>query len=747
MTAAECLRLRKSDILSLWERLVRAELRGAATRQHAVLINSLPLVIDELVKELSGQRPRLSAVRGAGLSHATQRAAIDSYSLDQVQSEYTLLRRAIFEVLEREVLVGARERNIVLDFLASIRLATTREFMRLSHVRIAESEERLALALEAARMGIFDLDLRNNKLRWSETLKSLWGYRQGEFDETIEAFWARLHADDRAQVGRAFQAALAHRDSFYAECRVVWPDQSVHWIEANGRVYRDEDCRPYRMTGTAMDITGRKRIESDLRLSEAKFRRIYESNMVGLAFANFSGDVFEANDYMLSLMGFTPQDLKEGRINWIRLTPPEYLTHDQRAFVEMKARGTCKPFEQPLIRKDGRQVWVMVTAAFVDDRQSRYIALMIDITERRRISEALLDSERKMRLINNLIPQVIWTVTPDGVPGHFNQNWYRYTGFSPDKPWNVRWDEIVHPEDIDEVAQRWREVQRTGEPFSAEFRFKRFDGTYRWFLARAEPMRDATGKIVEWFGTSTEIDDQKRALQLSEEEQRLREQFVSMLSHDLRNPLSAAMATAQIIARMPGDPERVGGLAQRIFEDLGRANKMIQDLLDVNRIRAGKPLPVQIERCDLVRIAERACSDLSAIHGDRFKLRMPRSLEGYWSARDLHRLLDNLLVNAVKYGRTDTPVEVALRDDGTTVEISVHNEGKSISPEDLARLFKPFVRTGSAQGGKSQGWGIGLTVVRGVAQAHAGRVEVESAPGAGTTFRVTLPKDARGCQS
>jgi signal transduction histidine kinase len=201
--------------------------------------------------------------------------------------------------------------------------------------------------------------------------------------------------------------------------------------------------------------------------------------------------------------------------------------------------------------------------------------------------------------------------------------------------------------------------------------------------------------------------------------------------------------TAQMIARHPDRVDRIPSLAARIVDSLGRADKMIEDLLDANRIRAGKGLPIEVEECDLTQIAERVCEELISVHGDRFRRQMPNSLVGYWSCKNLYRLLENLLTNGIKYGFSDAPVTLKIAERGSMVEISVHNFGQPIPLEDQKRLFDPFVRSKSAVSSQRKGWGLGLTLVRGVAEAHGGHVEVQSEKETGTTFRVTLPRDAR----
>jgi signal transduction histidine kinase len=219
------------------------------------------------------------------------------------------------------------------------------------------------------------------------------------------------------------------------------------------------------------------------------------------------------------------------------------------------------------------------------------------------------------------------------------------------------------------------------------------------------------------------------------------------LSHDLRNPLSAVKTNAQIIVRYPDQVERHRVLGNRIVHSVERADQMIQNLLDATRIRAGERLPLEIGECDLRQTVEDALTELSSALGDRFVLQASGPVIGFWSCDQVRRVIDNLVTNAVKYGAVGTPIRVGLREAKGEVLISVHNEGQPLTPEEQSSLFKPFSRTQTAMRSGKAGWGLGLTLVQGVAEAHGGKVEIESEAKKGTTFIVTLPRDARPYQA
>lgn len=223
-----------------------------------------------------------------------------------------------------------------------------------------------------------------------------------------------------------------------------------------------------------------------------------------------------------------------------------------------------------------------------------------------------------------------------------------------------------------------------------------------------------------------------------------RDTFVATLTHDLRSPLSSAMTRAELIRLHPGSSEEVRGWAEGILDAVRRADRMISDLLDAARVDSREGLSLDMEHCDLKEIAAEACRELSSRHGDRFTIDVDGATTGFWNRDGLRRVLDNLLANALKYGEAERPITIGIRRVDDHVLLTVHNYGSIIPAEEQQKLFRPFHRTRTAYASRARGWGIGLTLVKGVAEAHGGMVKVESYRKEGTTFTVDLPADARG---
>lgn len=234
----------------------------------------------------------------------------------------------------------------------------------------------------------------------------------------------------------------------------------------------------------------------------------------------------------------------------------------------------------------------------------------------------------------------------------------------------------------------------------------------------------------------------ERAQRLLEQERQIRERFVAALAHDLRTPLTAASASVQLVRRGMAAPEKLESILDRVLGCLDRANRMIQSLLDVHRLKAGQGLSLEFRFCDLKGVVDAVVEELSAVHGARFVAQIEGNVHGRWCCDSLRRVTENLLTNAVKYGAESAPVTIRLRQEDAWVELQVHNHGEPISPDEKRRLFQAFQRTVAAEKSGQPGWGLGLALVHGIVEAHRGSLEVISEPERGTTFRVLLPKDS-----
>lgn len=302
--------------------------------------------------------------------------------------------------------------------------------------------------------------------------------------------------------------------------------------------------------------------------------------------------------------------------------------------------------------------------------------------------------------------------------------------------------ELTHPDDrellINKVPRNGKS-HKEGEVWNIEKRYLQKDGTPIWVMISCALYPMIENQPPKVIATIIDITEKKQI-------ESLKDQFINTLTHDLRTPLSVIDMSAQLLQAKASDAQIVLKLTDRIAINAKRCDSMIQDLLDTSRIRSGHGVSVQMEHCDLSHIVQETIDGLTSLHGDRFILTGPASVKGYWSAPAIRRIIENLCGNAIKYGAKNFPVLISVEHDDSDVSIAVKNRGEPIPKENMSTLFQQFSRARSAQASGKLGWGIGLTIVKGITEAHCGEITVHSSEHDGTTFTVILPMDARPCQ-
>ncbi|MBA2403986.1 MAG: HAMP domain-containing histidine kinase [Bdellovibrionales bacterium] len=308
-------------------------------------------------------------------------------------------------------------------------------------------------------------------------------------------------------------------------------------------------------------------------------------------------------------------------------------------------------------------------------------------------------------------------------------------------------------ESIDRTMVRKRfdkmESTRVGKKHGNE-RAKSFDYTMDQMIMEYHILRQVVCDVMEeeipltvaereLIVSSVEQAVNDAATEFSNTLKNLQEHLSQILAHDLRNPIAAAKISAQIILKQPDDQDSSVNKASRIIACMDRIDGMIIDLLDASRVRAGEGLPLAFKECDLDWIAREVVFEMNIAHEDRFIVLSHGKCVGNWNSDGLRRLIENLASNAVKYGAPNTTITLTLEQDDESATFSLHNVGDPIPASYQVNLFQKFKRAKSAE--EKVGWGLGLTVVKGMVDAHRGSILVESELNKGTTFIVRIPKD------
>lgn len=444
------------------------------------------------------------------------------------------------------------------------------------------------------------------------------------------------------------------------------------------------------------------------------------------------------------LLSMTPLDIK-----------PAFSEEAFRAMLAPLIGGAQSQltFETVHRHKDGHDVPVEIALQFVDPPggEPRFVAVVRDITERKRVDDALRASERRYRVLADSMPLLIWMADPAGAMIGTNQPWRDYTGLAHSDLGPQGWARIVHPDDISLTAERWIASVANGTPFEIEQRVLGHDGIYRWHIVRARPVRDAAGAVEYWVGTNTNIDEQKqieatlrertaslaRLTRQLEERNRELDQFAYITSHDLKAPLRGIANLAQWIEEDLGE-HATEEISQQLELLRGRAHRMealIDGILQYSRVgRVGEPpLPV-----DVGELVDEVIDLLAPPPG---AVTVEQGLPTVVAERvPLQQVFHNLIGNALKHGGPGVRVSVSCEPQGECYAFTVADDGPGIAPQYHERIFGIFQTLASRD--RVEGSGLGLALVKKIVEQRGGQVGLDSDEGRGAAFTFTWPRSA-----
>ena len=537
-------------------------------------------------------------------------------------------------------------------------------------------------------------------------------------DELYGSGWkSAIHRDDIQPLESWSQELLQSREAGTAEVRLRRFDGSYRWFLVFANPMRDESGSVAAWYGTNIDIEDRKQAEVTLRAREMSWRQIVD-NIPGLvATMGATGEVEFLNRQTLEYFGKPHDDLK----NWALsdAVHPDDLPRVIQARIKSIEEGGIYDIEHRCRRADGVYRWFQVRGLPVKDAEDTVTAwylLLTDIDDRKKAEEALQSAERNLAAIINTIPTTAWTTRPDGYCDFLNQVWLEYAGMSAEQAEGWGWAEAIHPDDRENLVDEWQLCLVSGTPVDTEARIRRFDGSYRWFLFRANPLRDESGKIVKWYGTTIDIEDRKQR------EETLR---------------ASELSWRQIIDNIPGFVNTAGATGAPEFfnrpeqEYFGKTNEELKDWgrIDVihpedlpsvieawaTSIKTGQILDIEarFRRADGVyrwfqmravpaRDAEGKISDWYALHTDiEDRKRAEEMLRQ--SEAELRTITDTVrqpIVVLAPDGFTLYANQVALDNTGLTLD-EVIKEGfleRACHPDDLNRVLLDERRVGLLEG-------------------------------------------------
>ena len=343
----------------------------------------------------------------------------------------------------------------------------------------------------------------------------------------------------------------------------------------------------------------------------------------------------------------------------------------------------------------------------------------------------LIVSREYFRFLADNIPVIVWTTKPDGAANYFNKQWYEYTGLAFEDSIGSGYEQVLHPDDLETTRKAWSEAINNKTVFQFEYRIRRStDGEYIWHLGRGEPLTDATGDIMAWFGTSTNIEQQKIEMAKKDE-------FIGVASHELKTPLTSLKGYIQLMGQIDlPDPGKL--YMERASSSLNKLQRLINDLLDVTRIQAGKLKfdTLVFELSELVRQCIENARYIYPSH--EIKCEVEKNIMVNGNEQRLEQVLMNLINNAVKYSPGQKEIIVRATAGNNMTIVSVTDFGLGLSVAEQAKVFDRFYRAESS-GFNISGLGMGLYISSEIIKEHKGIITVQSKLKEGSVFSFSLP--------
>jgi PAS domain S-box-containing protein len=486
-----------------------------------------------------------------------------------------------------------------------------------------------------------------------------------------------------------------------------------------------------------------QRSNDDLARSESRFKYLFKEAPVAIGVLTGRDLVVEsANSKILEVWGKQPdivgqplaQALPElvgqpflGLLDEVYTSGKAFYANEIPAMLEHEGQLKEIFFNatyQPIFDNAGNTTDILVVA--------------VNVTEQVRSRRQVEKSEDHFRHLADLVPAKISNALPTGEVFFFNKQWLDFAGMNFEDMRDFGYQKMMHPDELTGFKTGLAEAAETGVPYISEMRFKNTSGEYIWHLNIASPILNEEGKITMWVGSTTNI-------QVLKDEVQRKSDFVSMLSHELKTPVTSIKGHVQLLLRsleksqelLPGS--RVRASISRIDQLLVQLTGLIADMLDLTRIDAGR-MELQKELFMLDVLVAEVLEDFKLSHLEhQFAVSLSPDVAVMADRNKISQVLINLIANAVKYAPKSKKIEVSLSATQSESVIAVRDYGIGIDAKDQHKIFERFFRVEGQSELHYSGFGIGLYLANSIMHSHKGKISLESSKGEGSTFIIHIP--------
>lgn len=619
---------------------------------------------------------------------------------------------------------------------------------------LQQSELRLRRLVDSNIMGVFFGNLNGNILEANDAFLQMVGYTRQEL-LTGQIRWDALTPPEHIeQTQQAVEELRATKVSTPFEKEFFRKDGSRIWVEIGSAMFDDGEeglC-------CVIDLTKRKQAQEALRQSETRLKQLVESHIIGIIEVNLEQITF-ANDAFLNMVGYTREELLSGQVNWRDITPPEYAQQSQKGFEELLTSGVCSPFEKEYICKDGSRVPVLIGAVLLTRTPPHWMCFILDLTERKQAEAALRKSQESLSLALDATRMGSWDwdlQTNEIIWTPYHEMIFGYEPGTPKRTYQ-EWVNRVHPDDLPIVQAAVETAMVEYRDYKDEYRVLWPDGSVHWVSSFGRFQYDAAGQPTRMLGMLLEISDRKQieaeradllireqvARQQAEAASRMKDEFLAIVSHELRSPLNGILGWSRLLRTRKLDAQKTEQALASIERNAQAQTQLIEDLLDISRIIRGT-VRLNLHPTHLIPVIEAALDTVRPTASTK-SIQVESHLDPIVSFVSgdpdrLQQIVWNLLSNAVKFTPQGGRVDIRLQQANGYAQIQVIDTGRGINPDFLPRVFERFRQADATTTRTQGGLGLGLAIVRNLVELHGGKIYAESqGEGQGATFTVELP--------
>jgi hypothetical protein len=621
---------------------------------------------------------------------------------------------------------------------------------------LKRSEFYLSEAEKLSRAGSWALDLVAQRfVYWSSENYRIQQHDQAQPLPTLTEERLNYSPEDWTRIQEALDHTVQHKTDFDLETPRTRLDGTPQFVRIVGHPLLNDAGKVVEIIGTTIDITEQARARAALneafvavQRSEDQLRRTTDSIPVQVWSTAPDGGLEYVNLGWTEYTGFTIDQVRGW--GWLPLIHDNDLQHVLDAWAAALACGEPREVEARVRRADGEYRWFLFRGAPLRDQAGNIVqwyGTNTDIEDRKRAEEALVESERSLRLIIDTIPALVWCALPDGTLESVNQRIVDYLGVPISDLIEHGWTKFLHPDDLEPTLRAWFQAVATGTRHEVDYRMRCADGAYRWFHVLGQPLLNEEGRILRWYGLLTDIEDRKNALEVLRQTQvRLSRatqiatvgEFAASIAHEVNQPLAAVIANAHachrwLLAKPPNLPE-ANLAAERIIRDSNQAAEVVRRIRALFKQADPEMLPLDLN--DVLAEVLRLLQGEIVKQGVVLETELEATLPHIRADRlQLQQVLFNLLQNGIEAmeGQRGQPKRLTIRarkqQDAILIEVRDYGPGLA----DLDKPFEAFYTT------KEQGMGMGLAICRSIIAAHHGSLCAIPTEGPGATFCLTLP--------